>query len=218
MTVFAQLASRPYPWPFDGAWSATNTALLCLGMQRDAVVQCDASETTGRLAGLISTWRKTGGFVVKGRRGYDPAVGLAPPAAWRNARRSRDRILAVGDPGWEIVPDLAPGAGEAVVDHSGDNAFIGTDLGVLLARRGIRNLIIGGLRAETVVHATMRSANDQGFECLLLEDGTATDVPGALKTILDITRFGNGLFGVTAPIAAVEAVLAVGQSAEAARR
>jgi nicotinamidase-related amidase len=67
--------------------------------------------------------------------------------------------------------------------------------------------VIGGLRTEGIVHATMRAANDLGLECLLLEDGATSDVPGAHETILRVTRFGNGLFGATAPVAALHAAL-----------
>ncbi len=207
MSAFPAVASEPYRWPFDGTWSVDDTALLCLGAQRDAVRECDAEAVVDRLAAVLAAWRSFGGFVVHGRRGYDPAVGLAAPVAWRNERRSVDRILATGDAGSEIVPAVRPQEGEPAIDHSGDNAFIGTDLAFLLERRGIRNLMFGGLRIAGIVHATMRDANDRGFECLLIEDCTATDVPEAKATILRVTRFGNGLFGVTAPAAAVAAAL-----------
>jgi len=207
MTLLPPVASRPYPWPFTGTWSMTDTALLCLGVQQDPVRECAAAGMVARLAEFLTRWRSLGGFVLLSRRGYQPAAGLPAPVAWRNGRRAVDRILPAGDPGWQIDPALAADGDEPIVDHSGDNAFIGTDLGFLLERRGIRNLIIAGLRAEGVVHATMREANDRGLECLLLEDGTASDSPEAKATILRITRFGNGLFGVTAPIAAVEAAL-----------
>ena len=109
-----------------------------------------------------------------------------------------------GESGWAIVDELAPIDGEPVIDHAGDNAFLGTDLDFLIKRQGIANLIIAGLRTEGAVHATMRCANDLGLECLLLEDGTTTDLPGAKDSILNITRFGYALFGTTAPIAAIK--------------
>ena len=207
MSAFPPVASSPYPWPFDGSWSMAGAAFLCLGVQRDAVRECDAGATVARLTAFLHSWRKSGGVTLHGRRGYDPAAGLPASIAWRNERRAADRIAPIGSAGWEIDPAVGPADGEPIIDHSGDNAFIGTDLAFLLDRRGVKNLVIGGLRTEGVVHATMRSANDLGLECLLLEDGTTTDVSGAHATILRITRFGNGLFGATAPIAAVEAAL-----------
>jgi nicotinamidase-related amidase len=147
--------------------------------------------------------------VIHSRRGYDPAVGLPAPVQWRNERRNVDRIFPRGEPGWQL--ELAPVLTEPILDHAGDNAFIGTDLDHLLALRAVRNLVIGGLRTEGIVHATMRAANDRGFECLLLEDGVASDGAEATATLQRITRFGNGLFGVTAPAAAVEAALKADQ-------
>jgi biuret amidohydrolase len=37
MKSFASIAADPYPWPFDGAWSATDTALVVIDMQTDFV-------------------------------------------------------------------------------------------------------------------------------------------------------------------------------------
>ncbi|MBZ9939046.1 cysteine hydrolase [Mesorhizobium sp. BR1-1-16] len=204
MTTYAPVASQPYAWPFTGAWSMADTALFLIDFQAESVAEIVAEPVVAAVAPLLAAWRAAGGTVLHGRRGYDPAVGLPRVTALRNATRLLDRILPRGGDGWQIVEALAPFDGEPVIDHAGDNIFLGTDLGFLLQRQRIANLVIAGLRTEGAVHATMRAANDGGYECLLLEDGTATDLPGAKTAVLDITRFGTGLFGTTAPIAAIK--------------
>jgi len=208
MSRFNPVESRPYAWPYTGGWSMEGTALFLIDFQSEAVAETGAEPVVSALAPLLDRWRAAGGFVLHGRRGFDPLVGLPRVTAIRNAARPLDRILARGNEGWEIVAPLGPHPGEPIIDHAGDNAFIGTDLGFLVEQRGIANLVVAGLRTEGAVHATMRAANDLGLECLLLEDGTATDLAGGHETIMNITRFGSGLFGTTAPIAAVEAALA----------
>jgi len=200
MTPFPSLASRPYAWPYTGSWSFADTALFLVDFQAEPVAETWANDVVAALAPLLDAWRAAGGFVLHSRRGFDPLVGLPRVLAARNDARPVDRILPRGSEGWQIVPALAPLAGEPVIEHAGDNAFLGTDLAFLIERRGLANLVFAGLRTEGAVHATMRAANDAGLESLLLEDGTTTDLAGAKDTILNITRFGTGLFGTTTTI------------------
>jgi nicotinamidase-related amidase len=75
--------------------------------------------------------------------------------------------------GYEIVKQLTPRDGEAIVDKGLPNAFAGTELAK-------QNLIVGGFMTHMCVSATVRSATDHGFMSTIAADTVATrDLPDA---------------------------------------
>lgn len=105
------------------------------------------------------------------------------------------RLLIRGEKNWDIIDDVYPIPGEYIIDKVGKGAFGQSNLPLVLRNLGITHLIITGITADVCVHTIMREANDNGYWCLLLKDGTgATDYDNYQAAIKQIKMQG-GVFG-----------------------
>jgi len=94
----------------------------------------------------------------------------------------RDRSLSQKMPGWnnllmptgseasQIIDELAPSPGEIVVTKTTDSALTGTNLRLVLANMGIRNVIVTGIYTDQCVSSTVRSLADESFNVIVVED------------------------------------------------
>jgi len=114
-------------------------------------------------------------------------------------------------PGRPPPGPLDPEADIAADDHldaAGVDGFYGSPLDDRLRRLGRDQLLLCGAWLETGVHSTMRSANDRGYECLLVLDACdaydATLVAASRSQI----EMSGGIFGAVGLQADVHAALA----------
>jgi len=214
------------------------TALVLIDMQRDFLEPGGFGEALGNDVGhlrraiapcvrLLAAARAAGVLVVHTREGHRPDLSDAPPAKVERGPEGRrigdagpmGRILVRGEPGHQLIPELAPLAGEALIDKPGKGAFYATELGAILERRGIEYLVVGGVTTEVCVHTTVREANDRGYRCIVAGDACASYFPEFHETALRMVSAQGGIFGWVSDSARILAVLQqAGEAGDAARR
>jgi biuret amidohydrolase len=212
--------------PFPLAFAPSTTALVVIDMQRDFIEPGGFGAALGNdvrplqaivptVRRLIDGFRAAGLPVIHTRECHKADLSDCPPAKRDRgtpALRIGDhgpmgRILIAGEPGAEIVPDLAPLPGETVIDKPGKGAFHATDLSATLQKLGTRTLVFAGVTTEVCVQTTMREANDRGFDCLLAEDATESYFPAFKAATLEMIRAQGAIVGWTATTDTILAAL-----------
>ncbi len=217
MTTYL-LPVEPEPLPLDLA----KTVLVIIDMQRDFLEPGGFGESLGNdvslLRGtiepcrqLLAAAREVGLLVIHTREGHLPDLSDAPPAKVLRGKPElrigspgpMGRILIRGELGHGIIPELAPLASEVVIDKPGKGAFYRTELGQVLEKRGIENLLVCGVTTEICVHSTVREANDRGYRCVVISDACGSYFPEFHAMALRMITAQGGILGWVAHSSAV---------------
>lgn len=221
-----QITANPRAFPHAGLDDA-RIALILIDMQRDFLDPRGYLAAMGYdLAGvraaieparrLLDAARGAGLAILHTRQGY--RADLAEVPAHKRARITAGtsaigrpgplgRFLIRGEPGFDIVSELAPAPGEIVIDKTANSAFWGTDLAAILAAHRIDGMIFAGVTTDVCVHCTLREANDRGFECLLASDACGSGDAEAHRAALHMVTVEDGVFGAVAPVESIVAAM-----------
>lgn len=200
--------------PSHFALDLSQAALVIIDMQRDFIEPGGFGASLGNdvtrlrsiiptVAKTLQTWRQTGALIVHTREAHAPDLSDCPPSKLDRSTPGlhigdvgpMGRILIAGEPGNDIIPEVAPQADEWVINKPGKGAFYATGLHEKLQAHGITQLIFMGVTTEVCVQTSMREANDRGYRCLLIEDGTASYFPEFKAAAIAMMTAQGGIVG-----------------------
>ena len=173
------LDTTPYAWPFDGNLAGPATAVLVV-YPRGPVGPAVGADSNA--AEVVTAIRAAGGAVVH--------VSTAPP---RSEHATCD------------APPVPVTTADAAIAATGIDGFYGSGLDAHLRVLGATRLILVGRGTETCLHSTMRSANDRGYECLLVADACTPYDPTLTAAAVSMIEMSGGIFGAVGTARAVVA-------------
>ena len=212
------IQATPFSYPYDSCLDSIRTAVLAIDLQVDFLSAdgyfarkgydpAPLRSVIAPIKRLTDAARSAGCLVIWTRQGYRADLADASPYdLWRARRAGIDMprgdpgSLLRGSPGYQIVPELTPGAGDVIVDKTANGAFYQTDLELVLRARGITHLIFSGCTTDVCVHTTLREAVDRKYQCLLVKDACASADAYAHDAAVHMVTVEDGIFGVVSTV------------------
>ncbi len=133
-----------------------NTALLVIDVQNGVV---DGNYERDAVVANV------GSLVEKARRERVPVVWV----------QHFDEHLARETDEWRIVPELAPGEAEPLVEKSYGDSFEATTLESVLSGLGVGRLVVVGAQTDACIRSTLHGAFARGYDATLVTDAHTTE-------------------------------------------
>jgi nicotinamidase-related amidase len=168
-------------------YAADRTALLMVDPYNDFMSEggklFEATRETAEAVSLYDNLRK----LIPAIRAARIQVIIVPHHRWREGdyegwkhmnptqvRGNQIQGFAAGTWGGEFHPEFGPRDGDVVVlEHWAQSGFANTDLDAQLKQRGIQNIILDGMVANTCIESTARFGMELGYHVTLVKDATA---------------------------------------------
>ena len=135
----------------------TGTALLVVDLQNGTV---DGAHERDAVVANV------GSLVARARREGVPVVWV---------RQCDDENFVSGSEPWRIVPEVAPGDAEPLVEKGYPDSFEGTDLEDVLAELAVGRLVVVGAQTDECIRSTLHGAVVRGYDATLVGDAHTTE-------------------------------------------
>jgi nicotinamidase-related amidase len=144
----------------------------------------EAAATLDPLRRLLAAARAGGRIVVHAVERHYPAFD---DFEWRKLPRHH----FIGDDDAAFVDGFGPeGAREILSPKRRYSAFFATDLALFLNEQSVRRVVVGGVKTNVCIRATIQDAFAHGFDVLLPREATNSNRPHlAAASLEDIERY-----------------------------
>ena len=177
-------------------------ALIIYDMQQGVVPQIDTGAEIVVLCRKLLESARAGGYRTFFTRHFFlpnsvAGVGqLRRAMVWQRKKTPEDTKPAFlqGSPLWEIVPELAPRAGEVLIDKITMSAFEGTFLNLAMRDAHLDTFIIAGIALEVGIGPTVRHALDLNLCPVLVTDACGSKTVAAHEQTMGTLRDTGEVF------------------------
>jgi isochorismate hydrolase len=132
------------------------TALLVVDVQQGVV---DGNHQRDTVVANV------GSLVEKARQEQIPVIWV----------QHSDEGLVRGSEEWLIVPELAPGEEEPLVEKNYGDSFEDTTLEAVLSGLGVGRLVVVGAQTDACIRSTLHGAFARGYDATLVSDAHTTE-------------------------------------------
>ena len=145
-----------------------DTALVLIDLQKGILAMDTAPHSTATVVQnakeLAARFKQNGGFVAYVRVNFHDGQDALKPNAMKQLPGKPQADFS------DFADELGVEEKDYIVNKRGFSAFFGTDLDLQLRRRGIKNIVLGGISTHVGVDTTARDAYQLGYDQYFVED------------------------------------------------
>jgi nicotinamidase-related amidase len=126
------------------------------------------------------------------------STSYAKPKIWQRKNRAAETrpLIPHSSPGFQLVEELQPRSGEAVIDKITMSAFEGILLNIVLRDCGVRAYLMAGVAMEVGLEPTVRHSADLGYIPIVVRDACGAGNQSAGEWAMRSIAFAGDAFVV----------------------